>query len=150
MKISEYLSPQRVVHLAAADKSAALAELAELVARDASLPADRLTEAIEQRERLMSTGIGQGIAIPHVRIDGVSEPMMALGISRDGLGDYESLDGQPVYIVVLIVAPKGQHEAYLRLLAAAMDVLKDQQRRQRLLSTETPQQAYELMTEGDE
>ena len=68
----------------------------------------QLQDAITEREEMMSTGIGHGLAIPHVRLPGLKVPSMAVAICPSGINDYESLDGKPVYILVLIAAPQGQ------------------------------------------
>ena len=78
---------------------------------------DELADAVFKREAIMSTGIGLGMAVPHVRIASVDELVMAIGISRPGIHDYASLDDKPVHLVFLIAAPKGQHAEYLRLLS---------------------------------
>lgn len=81
-------------------------------------------ESIKQREQTMSTGIGWGIAIPHASSDKVSEVVAAFGRAREGI-EFESLDGQPVFFVVLFVVPKDQFQTHLRTLAAIAKFLND-------------------------
>ena len=147
MEIAESLTPECVVILSAATKRAALDELTAVLAEHtASLECDTLREAVWKREEMMSTGIGNGLAIPHVRLEGLAEVTMAVGISRGGLADYESLDGRRVHVIVLIAAPAGQHEAYIRLLAKTAEVFKHPELRTAMIETADAGQAYRILT----
>jgi len=148
MNLAEFLDPERVLLLTASAKSEALDELVQALARAGlGVSAEELGAAVRKRERLMSTGIGFGIAVPHVRLEGVRRPMMAVGVSRQGLRDYQSLDDEPVRIVVLIAVPAGDHEGYIRLLAETVAVLKQPERRRAILAAESPEQIHRLLTE---
>ncbi|MDY6914071.1 MAG: PTS sugar transporter subunit IIA [Planctomycetota bacterium] len=150
MEIREFLTPERVILLAGSTKTEVLDELADLMVRaDAGINHGQLQEAIHKREKLMSTGIGHGLAIPHVRLAGLRDPLMAIGVCRDGIDDYESLDNKPVRIVILIAAPAGQHEVYIRLLAKASDVLKLEEIRRSIVESDSPEEIYRILT-GDE
>lgn len=85
---------------------------------------DLVLESIRQREQTMSTGIGFGIAIPHASSDRVEEVVAAFGRSSTGV-EFESLDGQPVFFIVLFVVPKDQFQTHLRTLAAIAKFLND-------------------------
>lgn len=85
---------------------------------------EQVWESIKQREQTMSTGIGWGIAIPHASSDKVSEVVAAFGRTHTGI-EFESLDGQPVFFVVLFVVPKDQFQTHLRTLAAIAKFLND-------------------------
>jgi fructose-specific phosphotransferase system IIA component len=80
-------------------------------------------QAVKEREAVMSTGIGSGVAIPHVRIDAVKRPTVGIGISREGI-DFGTLDNKPVNIIILFAMPTGSHKEYLGLLAQVMTVMK--------------------------
>lgn len=82
----------------------------------------------------MSTGIGWGIAVPHVRLTSVKSPVMALGVSRKGIQDYDSLDGLPVHYIIMIAAGRDQHAEYLRLLSLVSTRMKDESVVKALLS----------------
>jgi len=147
LKLSDYLTPGRVVLLSGQTKDEALDELARVVAADGvETTFEELSEAIGRRERLMSTGIGHGLAVPHVRLGSTKRAVMAIGIQPAGIADYESLDGEPVRLVLLIVAPEGEHETYIRLLAKAMEVLKSPVVRDELFRSESLEEAYRLLT----
>ena len=78
----------------------------------------------------------------------IRRPAMVVGLSPAGLADYDSLDRQPVHLVVLIAAPQGQHDTYVRLLAQVADVLKDDGRRRCIYESADPQVVFDTLTEG--
>ena len=150
MELSSYLTGERVVLLKGKTKSEALGELVEIAAAaDAKIDKAALLAAIQRREEMMSTGIGQGLGVPHVRLKQASDPIVAVGISRDGIADYTSLDNQPVHIVLLIIAPAGQHEVYIRLLAKAAEVFKDEERRKAIVEADDPAKVYDILTRAE-
>ncbi len=125
ISLEHIIPPERVTILRATTKEEALRELVELVG-SASEVADgaKLLEAILERERIMSTGIGLGIAIPHAKIPSVKDFVVALGKSDAGL-EFHALDAKPVHFVVLIAGPDDQQERYLQVLARITLKLKD-------------------------
>ncbi|MHC4933764.1 MAG: PTS sugar transporter subunit IIA [Planctomycetota bacterium] len=125
ISLESVIPPERVVILTAANKDAAIAELAAVIATSPEVKeADELLGAIREREEIMSTGIGLGIAIPHAKIPSVTEFVVALGKSSRGI-EFNSLDGKPVHFVVMIAGPDNQQERYLQLLARITLKLKD-------------------------
>lgn len=117
IRIRDILRPDRVIELDTDVKDIALVQLCAVLAdlpevRD---PA-RLLEAIRDRERVISTGVGMGVAIPHARTNAVTDFVMAVGRHRTGL-DFEALDGCPVYLAILIASPESSREAFLNLTA---------------------------------
>lgn len=143
--LQKALSPERVAYLPADTKEAALRALVELLATSPAIAdKDELREAVFEREKLMSTGIGLGLAVPHVRLGSVTELVMAVGISERGIADYESLDDRPVRLVFLIAAPAGQHAAYLRLLSAISSRAKTLNGR--LLACRVAHEFYDTLT----
>ena len=149
MKISDYLLLEHVVILAGTTKIVALNEIVTAVGNfNDSIGTEELSRAIWKRERMMSTGIGQGLGIPHVRLPGLSDAVMAVGISRNGIADYESLDNKPVHIIVLIAAPQGRHEIYIRLLAKVANVLKQDKIRKAITEADNAATVYRILVEG--
>jgi len=147
MKLVDYLTVDRVVKLEGATKTQALGQLIDVLSsREVKVSRGELEKAVWHRESLMSTGIGNGLAIPHVRMAGLVTSSMTVGVSRGGIADYESLDPAAIKIIVLIAAPQGQHEIYLKLLAKVTQVLKHQQRREAIIAAESEQQIYEILT----
>jgi len=128
MTLANLLSePQIVPALVSDERWAAIAELVDcLVEADKISAADRdnVLESIRQREETMSTGIGFGIAIPHASSDKVQEVVAAFGRSVKGV-QFDSLDAQPVFFIVLFVVPKDQFQTHLRTLAAIAKFLND-------------------------
>ena len=122
ISLESIIPPERVKILESADKEGALREMAALVA-EVENP-ERLLEAIFEREQIMSTGIGLGIAIPHAKIPQVKEFVVALGKATRPI-EFQSLDGKPVDFIVLIAGPDDQQERYLQLLARITLKLKD-------------------------
>jgi len=148
-ELARYLTTERVTILRSTTKAEALAELVKvLVASNGGVAAEDVLREIWTREELMSTGIGNGLAIPHVRMAGVSSAAMAVGVSAAGLADYESLDKQPVHIVVLIVAAQGEHETYIRLLAKVAEALKEEDLRAAVTTADDPAEIHRILTEG--
>jgi PTS system nitrogen regulatory IIA component len=112
------LAPDRVCFLDTTTKDASLRAVIErLAASPCVQDGEELTRAVFKREDLMSTGIGLGLAVPHVRLVSVTQLVMAVGISQQGIEDYASLDDKPVHLIFLIAAPQGQHAEYVRLLS---------------------------------
>ena len=137
--------------LSASTKQEAVGELvARMCEVQPGFDRAQVEQAVSQREGLMSTGIGLGIGVPHVRLEGVTKLAMAVGIHPSGIRDYESLDGEPVRVVVLIVGGKEQHRDYIRLLAILVAFLKDETFRESMLGAKTPQQVYDLLVNPPE
>ena len=148
MKISDYLAPERVVFLKSTTKADALEELIQAAKNfSENITLEELRKAVWEREEMMSTGIGQGIGIPHVRLPGLEKITMAVGISREGIADYESLDNKPVHVIVLIAVPQGQHELYIRLLAEIVGILKREDLRRAIIEAKDASEAYRLLTQ---
>ncbi|MFH1313514.1 MAG: PTS sugar transporter subunit IIA [Candidatus Eisenbacteria bacterium] len=146
-EIRDVLDPDRVVIIDETSKESALRLMTDVLARSPRIH-DRteLARAIFERERLMSTGIGFGVAVPHVRLASVKELVMALGASRRDITDYESLDGKPVRIICMVAAGQNQHSEYLRALAAVSASLKDPAVRESVLTAKSEAAVFELLT----
>lgn len=118
MKLTEILSPQSIrVPLTATTKDEAIAELVDLLAATGRL-ADRqkVLSAVLEREHTRSTGIGSGLAIPHGKSSGVAQLVMALGKPKDPI-DYDSVDGKPVNLLILLASPLDQTGPHIQALA---------------------------------
>jgi len=131
-------------------KDAALDELVDAVSRTGAVTdPEALRTAVRAREDMSSTGIGNGLAIPHVRIDAVTEPVVGVGISRRGI-EYHAADDMAVHLVVLFAMPGGSGKLYLTLLAQAMLALKSPDFRRRLIACNTPEQAVAILNGANE
>lgn len=151
MKISELLNPQAiVVDLQAGDKNRALAELTDvLIACEPSLNRDQVIEVLKEREKLGSTGIGDGVAIPHGKLGGIPELMLAFGRSPKGV-NFESMDGQPAHLFFLLVAPEESVGVHLKTLARISKLLKDSTVRQKLLDANDQQSIYQVILDEED
>ena len=147
LALAKFLTPERVVLLSATTKAEALEELMDvIVACNGGVDKESLAGEIARREEMMSTGIGNKLAIPHVRMEGIERATMAVGVSQAGIGDYESLDKQPVHIVIMIAAAKGEHETYIRLLAQVAEALKDADLREEIIQATDPATVHRILT----
>lgn len=102
-------------------------------------------KALFDREAIRSTGF-KGVAIPHVRIDEITEPTVGVGVSREGI-DFDSLDSEPVNIVVLFAMPSGSDKEYLGFLAQVMMALRTGGFCQKLTTCETPEEVVEILNQ---
>lgn len=135
LKLTHVLAPERVLILESATKKDALQALADSLGTAPQIQdRDALIQGIMYREELMSTGIGMGIAVPHVRLASVTGPVMAAGICRKPIVDYESLDGIPVRLIFMIAAGQYQHAEYLRLLSSLSLRFKSEKLRDALIA----------------
>ena len=128
MTLDKFLKQDNCIILKSKTKTEAFHEMIDLV-KDDSLVKDieNLKKEIFYREQIMSTGIGQGIGIPHVRFGSIKEPQVYVGISPEGLSDYDSIDNVPVKIVIMILVGAEQHKEYLRTLSLIVGRLKNEE-----------------------
>ena len=149
MKLLDILKKDAIIpELNARHKKAVLEELCKTVAGQAHLDADPLLEVLLDRERLGSTGIGEGIAIPHGKSRIVKELLVACGRSHDGV-DFESMDGKPTHLFFLLLAPENSAGIHLKALAKISRLLKDPSFRQEFLAAEGASDMYELIASRD-
>jgi PTS system fructose-specific IIC component len=112
---------------------------------DAIIDREAFRRAVHEREAVMSTGIGGGIAIPHVRIPAVKRPIIGVGIAPQGL-EFKTLDKKPVFILVLFATPEGADKEYLGLLAKVMMALKNTDYYEKLVACRSAEDAYAVLT----
>ncbi|RKY07380.1 MAG: PTS fructose transporter subunit IIA [Planctomycetota bacterium] len=146
IEIGEILDPAHVMLLEADSKDVALLNMLDRLAETGTVSdKSAVTEGIFQREKLMSTGIGLGIGIPHVRMDGIDTLTMAVGVSTGGITDYESLDGQPVHLVFMILAGKDQHTLHIKTMSAISRRIKNPVLREMVVQARQPEMIYDLL-----
>ncbi len=149
MEISAILDPRCVaLDLRSRGKLEVIGELIGLAA-SAGLIVDReaVERAILAREAVMSTGIGQGVALPHALIAGFGRTVMAAGRSRSGI-DFDSLDGGPVHLVLLIAGAKGEEKSHLVLLSHLARILSDESLKRRILDAASREEVVSLLSEA--
>ena len=151
MKISEILDKKAIkIGMSAVTKEDTLKELVKILAQieDIGDP-DGIIKALIERENLGSTGIGQGIAIPHGKTDKVKRLVAVLGISKSGV-NFDALDGEPVYIFFLLVAPKATAGPHLKALAQISRLLRDSYFCELIRKCKTEEDAFNLIKNEEE
>lgn len=147
MEITDLLAPEAVVPaLKTQGKKQLLQELAERMSVLTRLPARRICETLVERERLGTTGMGQGIAIPHGRLAGLPK-ITGLFARLDPPIVYDAVDDQPVDLVFLLLAPEGAGADHLKALARVSRLLRDQATCEKLRAAKKPEVLYSLLTE---
>ena len=151
MNIKDLITKEYIIEdLKSKTKREVLVELAEVFKRgNIEADYDSMVEILLEREKLGSTGIGDGIAIPHGKLAGLENLIISFGRSREGVG-FDSLDGNPVYIFFLLMAPENSAGQHLKALAKISRMLKDRDFRKKLIETGSPEEMYNLIIEKDE
>ena len=153
MKIMDFLSPEAIsANLAAGNKKEVIKELVELLAKSGGIKdkdKERVVKVLLDREALGSTGIGQGIGIPHGKFSGVKSLVGACAVSRKGI-DFESLDGEPVYIFFLLVAPEDSAGPHLKALARVSRLIKDKYFRETLKTAKDDKTLAKVIKQEDQ
>ena len=151
VQIQNILSPDRILLLNYAKKRDALVALSENLAGAPQIKSrQELVSEILRREELMSTAIGRGIAIPHVRLSSVTDLVVSVGLSQCDIIDFQSLDDVPVRLLFMIAAAYNQHAYYLQTLSFFSSKLKSGDLRTSLLAAKTPGEVYELLVKQDD
>lgn len=150
ISIADVLKPDRVFLTDKSRKKEIFDLLIESLGKTKEVkePAE-LAREIVRREELMSTGIGLGIGMPHVRLDSVKNIVMAAAVNDSPIDDYASLDGERIRIVCMVAARWNQHAAYLRVLAATTSRLRREHIRNAVLAATDAATAYQLLAEDD-
>ena len=149
MTLTEILSGNAViVDLKGETKETVLAELVEAVDESKVTDRQKVLDAVLQREEIMTTGIGHGIAIPHGKSDHVKELGGVLGIKSNGM-DFDSLDGKATYIFFLLVSPMGVSGPHIKALARITRLLKRESLRQDLISAKNSESAMAILEEEE-
>ncbi|MCP3144214.1 PTS sugar transporter subunit IIA [Pyxidicoccus xibeiensis] len=150
MRIAEFLSPQAVIaDMQSRTKPEVLRELsATLVRAHPLLPADRLVEVLREREKLGSTGIGEGVAIPHGKLPGMAQLQAAFGVSKTGV-DFEAIDGRPTHLFFALVAPENSAGVHLKALARISRLFKNPRFRAAILEAPTAADIHALIVQED-
>jgi PTS system nitrogen regulatory IIA component len=142
----EYLNDD----LQAKTKTEALAELSAMIIKGfARLDGSQIIEVLQQREKLGSTGIGDGVAIPHGKVGALEELVVAFGRSKNGVA-FDSMDGKPVHLFFLLLAPENCTGQHLKALAKISKMLKTGNFRRKLMEAKTKGDLYKIILEQDE
>ena len=150
MKITDFLNEKAIkLELESTEKEDALKEMVDVLAETKDIGDKKsIVKTLIERENLGSTGIGQGIAIPHGKTDRVDELVAVLGISRKGV-NFEALDGESIYILFLLVAPKDTAGPHLKALAQISRLFRDSYFCELLRRCKTPKEVFELINKEE-
>ncbi|MCL2138692.1 MAG: PTS sugar transporter subunit IIA [Treponema sp.] len=146
VQYNKLIFPEQILFLNCSNKREALIALAENLALSPLVKSKKeLIEEILRREELMSTAIGKGIAVPHVRLQSITGLAVSVGISQSDITDFNPLDDMPVRLLIMIAASFNQHSHYLQALSFFSNRLKENALRQSLLDAKTAEEAYGIL-----
>jgi PTS system nitrogen regulatory IIA component len=149
VKITDFLPSTSVIaDLSSSDAAGVLTELCHPVAKATGIEAQVLVRALMAREQLGSTGVGEGLAIPHARVDGLGELVASFGRSRPGI-DFKAIDSRPTTFFFVLFAPPGVHGGHLNALARISRIFKTAPLRESLLNSKDAAEIYQLITTED-
>lgn len=151
MKILNHLKEEWVIpELEGADKRSILRELSEMLVKPCQVASvEELLHVFLDREKLGSTGIGEGIAIPHGRLKKLKSFFISFGRSKKGV-DFDSIDRKPCQLFFLVMAPENSAVDNLNLLGRIAKLLKDASFRKRLLEAHSQKELFQIISEEDE
>ncbi len=153
MKFNEFVCFEATVpQLQSRDRDGAIAELVSALVKAGRLPADssaEIAKAVIKRENEASTGMGKGVAIPHVKHGAVEDVLAAVGQSDTGI-DFAALDEQPVYAVILLISPPDNPDRHLQAMENVFKHLQNEKFRKFLRQCRTPETLEDLLKEADE
>jgi nitrogen PTS system EIIA component len=150
MKVVDFLRPELVIaQLSGTAKSEVLGEMSGHLAKQQSgVDPEALRKVLEERELLASTAIGDGIAIPHGKLDTVEQLVGTLGRSQAGL-EFDSIDGKPTHLVFMLVAPSSSTGIHLKALARLSRLFRDADFRRRLIEALDAPAMYKVIADED-
>jgi nitrogen PTS system EIIA component len=144
MNISDFLSPAQImIDVKASDKVRLLEQLSSEAAAATGLGADEVVREIAKREELGSTGVGNGVALPHARLPSLKAPFALLARLRHPI-DFDAIDGEPVDIVVLLLIPEASDGAKGNALACVARAFRDEETRRKLRSARSGETLYQV------
>ncbi|MEX1012976.1 MAG: PTS sugar transporter subunit IIA [Waddliaceae bacterium] len=137
MKISDYINPRLIALLDSDSRDQALSQLVQLLDTEGKIKdSAQFLKAITDREQIVSTGIGMGVAIPHAKLSDYNDFFLAIAILNKGV-DWQSLDTAPVRLVFMIGGPDDKQMEYLQILSSLTRAIKDEKRRKKLLTAKS-------------
>jgi PTS system nitrogen regulatory IIA component len=151
VKITDFLTVQTIIPaLASREKNAALEEMANwLVSYHRHLNKQTVLTVLLEREKISTTAIGEGVAIPHGKLPGVERVLGVFARSPEGV-DFASLDGGPTHLFFVLIAPENAAADHLKALARISRLLKDEAFRRRLMEGQTSRELFNIIAEEDE
>jgi len=150
MNISELLNKEYIIaDIKSKTKREVLIELSEVFPlKELEIDGDAMVNVLLEREKLGSTGIGGGIAIPHGKLEGLNQLILSFGRSDGGV-DYDALDGKPVNLFFLLMAPENSAGQHLKALAKISRILKDDEFKKELIDADSSDAIYSIIEKKD-
>lgn len=149
MKIVEFLRPESIIaSLAGPTAQAVLAELCRPISAAHRLDPQRLLDTLLDREKLGSTGIGEGVAIPHGKVAGLPALVASFGRAPQGI-DFRAIDGRPTFLFFTLIAPENSAGAHLKALARISRIFKNPSFRDAIMKATTPEEIFRLIETED-
>jgi len=149
MNIFDLLRKEAILDdLKALDKKGVIEELVTPISSIAGISHENIVKVLMERERLGSTGIGDGIGIPHGKLKGLESLVLGFGLSRTGV-DFESMDGKPTHIFFLLITPENSTGLHLKLLARISRILKNKLFKENLLKATSRDEIYSIIKEEE-
>ena len=121
----KFLTKDSVIVLHGEDKKTVFDQMVAQVADLAHLDRDVVSRLVWKRENMMPTGVGQGLGLPHIRVERMDKPVILVGVCESEIADYETQDGQPVRVIVFIAADDADQEGYLSLLSSVSSKMRN-------------------------
>ena len=150
MALSDHLSEESVcMSIEAAERDDALRELLVNLVSHNKLPEAQVEpsmEALLAREKLGSTALGKGVAVPHARVEGLEQTLVAFGYSEEGI-EFDALDGQPVQYFFLVISPEDDHEEYVALMGKISQLVRDHDFRRFLEAARESEDVVDLVSD---
>jgi len=151
MKVSKFIKIENIVpELKAENKTEVLKELAGIVTSNFSnLNYQKTLEALQERENLCSTAMDEGVAIPHGKLHGISNIIIAFGKSSKGI-DFDSLDNKPTTLFIMLLSPEDSSKQHIKALAKISNIFKNNTFRNNIINSDNAEEILEFITEEDE
>ncbi|MBW1679199.1 MAG: PTS sugar transporter subunit IIA [Deltaproteobacteria bacterium] len=151
MKVTELMDKNLIIpELYSKTKKEVLKELVDcIVKKESGIDSNEFLRVLLEREELGSTGIGDGIAIPHGKVKKIKKLIVSFGRSLDGV-DFKSMDGKPTHIIFLLIAPENSAGIHLKALARISRLLKDSGFRKNIMEANSSQKIYDIIAQEDE
>jgi fructose-specific phosphotransferase system IIA component len=150
MKISDILSPEVIeVDLNAADKDDSINKIIDISARSGKiLDIKKVTDTIFERERLVSTGVGKGFAIPHGKTDAITDIVAAFAVTKEPI-DFDSIDGEPVRFIFLLIGKETLLNTHIKLLSRISRLMNKEEFRDKLLDAKSKEDVLNIFREEE-
>jgi len=150
MKLTDFISENTIItDLKSMDKKSVLEELSLPVSEITQIAHKDIVRVLIERENLGSTGIGNGIGIPHGKLKNLKTLVLGLGVSRKGV-NFDTMDGKPAYLFFMLLTPDNSTDLHLKLLARISKILKNEPFKEKIIHASKPEEILQLLNDIDE